>query len=306
MEKDRNIKERLFYNREYLETYQKYEKYTKLLEEFNRSNLRGISYVQNLLNPAKHAKKIAEKYNISLEEFEKFDNKVDNLTEKNPELELNDLLTQEGRNTISDIIGESIDPDFIPTNLNIVAITENYNLCKKVDEIKDKTTSETIHILLSQKTDITPYTFLDNKKKYLDYKESKQELYDIAYGKKFPDIVHVISGVLELRPNNVESILISLGKINGHNLSDFEKSLKIQEEEVVSQLTIDLIMNNPNLSQEEKKQRLQEEHNKIAEINKFRRSTATQYHKNGHNPLNTSFANRHKLSYDISGDDRAG
>lgn len=93
-------------------------------------------------------------------------------------------------------------------------------------------------------------------------------------------------------------------KYNGHNLSDFEKSLKIQEEKV-SQLTIDLIINNPNMSQEEKKQRLQAEHNKVAEINKFRKATAIQYHKNGRNPLNTNFANRHKLSYDISDDDRA-
>lgn len=65
-------------------------------------------------------------------------------------------------------------------------------------------------------------------------------------------------------------------------------------------------MNNPNLSQEEKKKRLQAEHNKVAEINKFRKATATQYHRNGHNPLTTKFANRHNLSYDISGDDRAG
>lgn len=207
------MKEKLFYNKEYLETYQKYEKYTKLLEEFNRSNLKGISYVQNLLNPARHAKKMAEKYNISLEEVGKFHKKVDELTEKSPDLELNDLITQKGRNTISDIISDSIDNNFISTNLDIIAIIQNYNLCEKVDEIKDKTTSESVHILISKKTDITPYTILDNKTKYLDYKESKQELYNIAYGKKFPDIVHVISGVLELKPNNVEAMLITLGKI---------------------------------------------------------------------------------------------
>lgn len=213
MEKERNIKEKLFYNKEYLEIYQKYEKYTKLLEHFSRANFKGILYVQNLLNPAKHAKKMAEKYNINLDEIEKFNKKVDELTAKCPDLELNDLLTQKGRNTISDIIGDSIDPDFIPTNLDIISIIENYNLCKKVDKIKDKTTSEAVHILLSEKTDATPYTILDNQKKYLDYKENKQELYDIAYGKKFPDIVHVISGILELNPNNIESILITLGKI---------------------------------------------------------------------------------------------
>lgn len=213
MEKDRNIKERLFYNKEYLETYQKYEKYTKLLEASNRSNLKGISYVQNLLNPARHAKKVAQKYNIGLDEFENFHKKVNELREKCPDIDLNNLLTQKGRNIISDIIGDSIDPDFIPTNLDIIAIIENYNLCKKVDEVKDKTTSDTVHMLVSNKTDITPYTIIDNKNKYLDYKENKQELYDIAYGKKFPDIVHIISGILELKPNNVEVILISLGKI---------------------------------------------------------------------------------------------
>lgn len=74
----------------------------------------------------------------------------------------------------------------------------------------------------------------------------------------------------------------------------------------MSQLTIDLIMNNPNLSQEEKKQRLQAEHNKVAEINKFRKSTVAQYHRNGHNPLITDFANRHRLTFDASDHDRTG
>ncbi len=138
-----------------LNAYKQYQKYEVMLREYNRPKQTGIELVRNLTSVFKRAGKFAEENDFTLEEYEAFCEKVEELQSENPEIKLDDLSTVEGRNVIGDIISETQNnADFKTADLESVAVAKYYGLYEAMNQAKGKTVDETVKILQSNQVPI--------------------------------------------------------------------------------------------------------------------------------------------------------
>lgn len=243
MKEINNVERKLKGDSRRLDAYQYYKKYEVMLTEYNRPKQTGIELVRNLASVFKRAGKIAEENGFTLEEYEAFCEKIEELQSDNPEIKLNDLSTAEGRNVIGNIISDTQKNigDFKTADLDSVAVAKYYGLYKAMDEAKGKTTNEVVSILRENQVPISMYEKAGKKLESYD-KNSKRELYDGFRKQKSQDIVHMTAAALEIGPGEAESSLKAFEVIPGkEKIRDFDKSLQVKYDHDLYQSFYDMI-----------------------------------------------------------------
>lgn len=226
MKEIENAKEKLNCDGKRKDAYEKYEKHEAMFKLYTNSG--GIELVRNLKNPFRYAAKILEKSNVTFEEYATFCEKADKLKEENPDIKLNDLLTPEGRKVIGEMITESqFDKKFEPDELEGVAVAKYYGLYQAVEETQGKNNSEIIKILKDYQVPIEMYNNA-NKKVQNDPSASS-------------DKTHMVASILRISPEEAEYNLVIFGLVEGKELSEFDKKIKVDQDYLYSKVDYDLI-----------------------------------------------------------------
>lgn len=304
MEKIKNVESKLSNDSRRLRAYQYHEKYEAMLIQYMCSKKGKILLVPNLKNPFKYAEKKAREGHFTEQEYEAFCNKIEQIKKENPAAKLSDLSSKEGRevigSVISDVFGNS---KFKTRDLESVAVAKCYNVCSSLKDSEGKTNFEIVKILQHKKVPIS--VFQEAQQKYEKYKaDCKPELYNRIRKEVVPEMVHITAAALEIGPGEAEESLVAFGKIEGRKpVSDFDRRVKIQQDEV-SKFVLDQIIMNDELTVEEKVKKIDFEENKIVSKNKEIKALLQQWERNGRNlkDIPQNFAERHGI--EIIDDDR--
>jgi len=279
MREIKDVEQKLRNDPRRLNAYKKYQKYEAMLKQYNKSKEGGIEIIRNISNPFSRAGKIAEQNEFTLEEYEKFCDQADKLIKKNPDINLNDLSSQAGRKIIGNIICE-YDENFKIADLDSVAVAKYYSLYKAMDEAQGKSNNEIVKILMENKVTIAMYEAAN--KKMQDYeRNNRRELYERRRKGQAQNLVHTTAAVLEIGPGEAEDSLEAFEVIEGkYYETEFDKSIRIRKEEV-HRGVLDKIIMDDRLTDEQKKEMIDEEYNKVADNNKFTEATIQQWINNG-------------------------
>lgn len=281
MKEIKDVEQKLRNDPRRLNAYLKYQKYEAMLKQYMQPKESKIEIVKNITAPFRRAGKIAEENNFTLEEYEAFCDKVDKLTKQNPKIKLNDLSSREGRNIIGNIISETQnDKDFKVADLSGVAIAKCYGLYNAVNEAQGKGKDEIVNILRDNQVPIPMYQkACENLENY--NRNNRRQLYDRVKKEKSQDIVHMAAAALEIGPGEAESSLSTFDVIEGNFYeTEFDKNIRIRKDEV-SRAVLDAIIMNDKLTDEQKKEMIDKEQNKIDEKNKFIEAEIQQWLNRG-------------------------
>lgn len=138
MKKIKNIREKII-DRDVKKAYDKYQMYLLELdvyEDYIKENGPNKINMFRLLSMYKKSGiEVKDKKNIE-ERFKKFSDIVMKLKQENPEIDLSDISTQKNREIVSDIIYETQnDKNFKTSDLNLVAVIENFSLYVAVGQV---------------------------------------------------------------------------------------------------------------------------------------------------------------------------
>lgn len=196
--------------------------------------------------------------------FQKLISTIDHVKKKNPELDLREISTQEGRRTVSDIIYETQDDkEFKASDLSDVAVIENLSLYAAVRDVNEKLKLKDVALV---HYDLSEEQFDKAQESFRKYKSS--EIMD-KFNSRFRNsnsIIHYAAAVLEETPINVYEAFKRLGLEKGEFIPKREKSITAYQ---ISQLVIDNIMRDPKLTTEQKNAKINEL--QLAEIDKKQR-----------------------------------
>lgn len=299
MKQIKNIEDKLKHDSGRLKAYKKYQKYEAMLKQYEQS---GIEIVRNVKLPFRYAKKIAQKNDFTFEEYELFCDRIEQLRKENPDIELNDLASQKGRNVIGDIISVSQQDDkFKVADLDGVAVLKYFYLCNEVNNARGKGNDSVKQVLNNNGISVS-----DTCRKLQNYKNNKRgELYERNRRVNAESIVHLTAAMLEIGPGEVESSLNAFKKPEDkYYETEFDKNIKIKEEEV-SKAVLDSIIMNDKLTDDQKKEMIDAEYNKIAEHNKFIESEIKKWKNNGRDvkDLPKDFMKRNGVSIETKEND---
>lgn len=244
-------------DKDVLKAYNRYETYLKELEIYEK-------YMQEMgkVNIVKlyHDIGIQDKEDIQAR-FQKLTSVIDNIKKENPDIDLKDIGTQEGRRAVSDIIYETQDDkEFKPSDLSDVAVIENLSLYSAVRDVNEKLKYKDIALVYY---DLTEEQFNKAQESFKKYKNSEMMHKFNNRFKNSNSIVHYAAATLEETPVNVYEAFKRLGLEKGELTPKREKTLTAYK---VSQLVIDNIMRDPKLTIEQKNAKINDL--QLAEIDK--------------------------------------
>ena len=248
MRKPVNIKDRIR-DKDVLDAYSKYELYLQELDIYDK-------YMQEngKVNITKAYKDIGinDKKGVK-ERFQKLISEIDIAKKQNPQLDLRDIRTQEGRRVVSGIISETQNSkDFKPTDLSDVAVIENLALYAAVRDVNEKLKFKDVALV---HYDLTEDEFDKAQESLKKYRSSEIMQKFNGVFKNTDSIVHYAAAVVEETPINVCEAFKRLGLEKGKFKSKNLKNVTIYK---VSQLVIDNILKDDKLTPTEKSAKINE------------------------------------------------
>ncbi len=149
------------------------------------------------------------------------------------------------------------DKKFKPADLEAVAVIENFALCVALGQVDEKTKDRESVL---KEYEISEEEFEQAERAYRKYeKTGMMDVYDGMFkrnqGEAPNKIVHYTAGSLEMRPSEARRDLGIVQVLKGNSAKDKfeEKSLVVYS---VSQMVIDNIMRDPELTPEEKNMKI--------------------------------------------------
>ncbi len=141
MKKIKNIRNRI-QDSDVKKAYDKYQNYLlelAIYEKYIKENGTDKINMFRLLSLYKKSGiEVKEKKNIE-DRFRKFSDIIMKSKQKNPDIDLSDISTQENREIVSDIIYETQnDENFKTADLNAVAVIENFALYVAIGQVDNK------------------------------------------------------------------------------------------------------------------------------------------------------------------------
>lgn len=214
MKEIKGAKEKLSCDSKRQEAYNKYEKYQAMLKLYEQSDS-GIEFVRNMKKPFRQAGKMAQENDFTLEEYEIFYHQVKKRKQDNPKIDMEDLITPQGRSMIAEIIAKSqYDRNFDASDLESVAVAKCYGLYKAMEECQGKENRERVKVLMDYQVGIGLYEAAS--KKMGPEKEEPANLVEIA------------STVLGIKPDEVKYDLVLYEVLKGKSqISEFDESIKV-------------------------------------------------------------------------------
>lgn len=264
MKKIKNVRDRIQDN-EVKKVFDKYKSYTEELdiyEQYNEENPSGRIYRYKLARLYRENEVEFGSKKALEERFLNFGSKVEQVNQENEGIDLHDIRTQKNRDVISTLMSRTQKGKEVKSaDLDPIAIIENYALCAAVREVDEKRMSvkEALDYF-----EITEEEFVAARKSYKEYEQSGMiEYYNNDMkkrGKEEPNsIVHYTAGCLEVTPAQARNDLAMIEILKNESFKKrkdiIEKTCDIE----ISQAVVDRIMKDPNLTPEEKQEKIQQE-----------------------------------------------
>lgn len=149
------------------------------------------------------------------------------------------------------------DKKFKPSDLEIVAVIENFVLCSMVQQVREGGMDKDSMLKVY---DISEEEFERANNSYEKYKSiGIMKLYNDMYKRNKGELpkkaIHYTAGTLELRPAEARKSLVAMGLLEGNlKRESFEGEYRVVYN--VSQMIIDNIMRDPELTPEEKNMKI--------------------------------------------------
>ena len=261
MRKIKNARDRII-DEEDRKAYDKYKTYLSELsiyEEYTQKNsvdkIGGIFRLVSLYK--KNGIEVKNRKSL-VERFKKFSSTIMRIKQENPDLDLRDIGTQKGRKIVSDVICETQnDKKIKEADLDAVAVIENFSLYVALGQVNEnsKDKKSALH-----EYEISQEKFDRAKASYKKYEKSGiidlyNHMFKRSNGQLPNNIVHYTAGTLELTPSEARRALSTIQVLKGNDTknSKIEKFFTVYD---VSQVLIDNIMRDPQLTPEEKNRRI--------------------------------------------------
>lgn len=266
MKKIKDVREKI-QDKEVKKIFDKYEAYMDELdiyERYTEENPSGRIYKYKLARLYRE-KEIEFGSKKALEErFKKFSSNVEKVKQENEGIDLHDIRTQKNRETISELINQTQKGREVKiADLDPIAIIEDFSLCVAIGSVEEKKMSVQEAL---EKFQITEEEFVAAQNSYKEYEQSgMMENYNNRMkekGKPKP-IIHYTAGCLELTPAQARNDLAMIGVLKGEEFVKRKTVIEKYCDVEVSQAVIDTIMMNPNLTLEQKEERIQQEREKL-------------------------------------------
>lgn len=261
MRKIKNARDRIM-DEEDKKAYDKYKTYLSELDvydEYTQKNsvdkIGGIFRLASLYK--KNGIEVKNKKSL-VERFKKFSSTIIAIKQENPEVDLRDIGTQKGRKIVSDIICETQnDKKFKEADLDAVAVIENFSLYVALEQVNEKIKDKESAL---KEYEISEEEFERAEVSYKKYeKNGIMDVYDSMFKKNngpLPNkIVHYAAGALELTPSEARRALSTIQVLKGNDTKN-NKTEKFFTVYNVSQILIDNIMRDSQLTPEEKNRRI--------------------------------------------------
>lgn len=166
-------------------------------------------------------------------ELKKFMTLIKKAEEANPYMDFKDITCRKNRSEIGKIISE-LNPeykDFVPANLDAVAVIKCYKLYEGIDKIQNNKGQEHNTKKILVENGITEDMYRKSNRKIQTYKNLKRrEIYERIRKCKSDDLVHIVAATLEISPSEAEKDLTMFNHIDSKNIkqSKFEQSIKCE------------------------------------------------------------------------------
>ena len=262
MIKIKNVQNRITDN-EIEKAYNQFQRYLlelTIYEEYTKGNNKvgKVNMFRLLSLYKKKGIEIEDKKDLR-KRFEDFSLKIEKIKQENPNIDLKDIRTQNGRDIVSDVISETQhDKKFLPANLDGVAVIENFALYVAIAQLNEKSKNKE-EVL--KEYDITEKELEKAQESYKKYEKSGMiDIYNNMYQKnkgKVPNrIVHYTAGCLELRPSEARRSLGEIGVLKGSDKKTSNRDINFCYVYEVSKIVIDNIMRDKKLTPEEKNKKI--------------------------------------------------
>jgi len=262
MKKIKNARDKITDN-EVLRSYDKYKNYLselQIYEEYGSASIFGKINIFKLSSLYKRSGFDVNDRKDLETRFQKFSAKVEQVKQKDPNVDLRDIRTQKGRNIVSDIIYETQNDKRIkPADLEAVSVVENFALYIALEQVDEKVKDKK---RVLEEYEIKEEEFDEAEKSFRRYQQSGiidvyDEIMQMNQGQAPSKIVHYAAGTLELRPSEAKRDLTVMQILKGNGTINNSKD-KLYNVYNVSQAVIDNIMKDPGLTPEEKNKKISE------------------------------------------------
>jgi len=262
MKKIKNARDKITDN-EVLRSYDKYKNYLselQIYEEYGSASIFGKINIFKLSSLYKRSGFDVNDRKDLETRFQKFSAKVEQVKQKDPNVDLRDIRTQKGRNIVSDIIYEiQNDKRIKPADLEAVSVVENFALYIALEQVDEKVKDKK---RVLEEYEIKEEEFDEAEKSFRRYQQSGiidvyDEIMQMNQGQAPSKIVHYAAGTLELRPSEAKRDLTVMQILKGNGTINNSKD-KLYNVYNVSQAVIDNIMKDPGLTPEEKNKKISE------------------------------------------------
>lgn len=262
MKKIKNARDKITDN-EVLRSYDKYKNYLselQIYEEYGSASIFGKINIFKLSSLYKRSGFDVNDRKDLETRFQKFSAKVEQVKQKDPNVDLRDIRTQKGRNIVSDIIYETQNDKRIKSaDLEAVSVVENFALYIALEQVDEKVKDKK---RVLEEYEIKEEEFDEAEKSFRRYQQSGiidvyDEIMQMNQGQAPSKIVHYAAGTLELRPSEAKRDLTVMQILKGNGTINNSKD-KLYNVYNVSQAVIDNIMKDPGLTPEEKNKKISE------------------------------------------------
>lgn len=240
-------------------------------------------------DPAKYVKDFLRKKGLKdkgetkqyINELKEFVAQIQKAEKENPYMDFKDITCRKNRTEIGKVISE-LNPeykDFVPGNLDAVAVIKCYKLYDAINKIQNDRGAEQNTERILADNGITQDMYQKSKRKIQTYENLKRrEVYDRIRKNKSEDIVHIVAATLEISPSEAEKDLAMFNPIYSKNIrqNEFEQSLQVNPDYVEYKLSydqvnrwesyIDTIMYDENITENEKNLLIQEYKDKVERV----------------------------------------